>query len=766
MWRKWFRLPWRFIIKTLAQKQGFLDPVALLAKIQSFAQPSEVAAPIELIRLATILQARGLLNAQAIQHNLDWIWPYWVNRQFNPRDTSFIPRAFSLTHINLTHRNWTAVGLPDSRHYPIVDPRGLLTPFYDSWSLDAWVIRSEGADVHPSRAASESQTWNLLSANPVIETRTVDEDVRLMSEVFMEIDEGRPVCVFRASAAAENTAWLAVVLRPFNPEGVADIDHIELDMEQKKWIVNKKQEVFFRESPEGAHFSHYAEGDVYQKIQSSRACLTTLPSEKEISCPVNMATASVIFEIRPGDSRQVEFRIPLEKKKDEPDAGSRTATAAHCWEKALEPHARLDIQDERTQFIYDGAIRTLILHTPETDAFPGPYTYKHFWFRDSAFILNALLVCRLEKRAEKILDYFPHRQKMTGYFCSQEGEWDSNGQALWAFRRFCELTRRRPKDAWKECITKGAQWIDHKRLPESLKKDYAGLFPPGFSAEHLGPNDYYYWDDFWGVEGYQSAAWIMEKYGEEEKARHFREAAVRFMNSIETSLGRTAKKLGTLAMPASPHRRLDTGAIGSLAAGYPLNLWAPDDARLLATVEYLLKNSFIQGGFFHDMSHSGLNPYLTLMIAQILMRNGDMRFADLFRAVRNLASPTGQWPEAVHPQTLGGCMGDGQHVWAAAEWLLMVRNAFVREEDGHLVLCSGILPEWYAEPGEISFGKTPTPYGELLVKLKASPDQLHVTWEAEWREAAPKIEVWLPGYAPQIPGPGQTGVTFSREARS
>ena len=35
-------------------------------------------------------------------------------------------------------------------------------------------------------------------------------------------------------------------------------------------------------------------------------------------------------------------------------------------------------------------------------------------------------------------------------------------------------------------------------------------------------------------------------------------------------------------------------------------------------------------------------------------------------------------------------MGDGQHVWAAAEWVLMIRNCFAREEDDHLILCSGI----------------------------------------------------------------------------
>ena len=127
MWKKWF--PWRFLVKRVARKKGFLDPIDFISKLQHFGQPSEVALPIEIMRLAAVLMARGSLNVLAIQHNLDWNWPFWVVRQFNPHDIAFIPRAFSLTHINLTHRNWTAVGVPDFPNYPIVDPRGLVTPF-------------------------------------------------------------------------------------------------------------------------------------------------------------------------------------------------------------------------------------------------------------------------------------------------------------------------------------------------------------------------------------------------------------------------------------------------------------------------------------------------------------------------------------------------------------------------------------------------------------------------------------------------------------
>src|SRR5215510_4731509 len=144
-------LPWRFFATRMARAYGFLDPIQFLSRLRQFSKPSEVAEPIELLRAGVLFHARGLINTKAIQNNLDWVWPYWVERQFNPADESFIPRAFSFSHINLTHRNWTAVGLPDVAYYPIVDPRGLITPLFDGWSIDFWLVAESGSLLLPSK---------------------------------------------------------------------------------------------------------------------------------------------------------------------------------------------------------------------------------------------------------------------------------------------------------------------------------------------------------------------------------------------------------------------------------------------------------------------------------------------------------------------------------------------------------------------------------------------------------------------------------------
>ncbi len=264
--------------------------------------------------------------------------------------------------------------------------------------------------------------------------------------------------------------------------------------------------------------------------------------------------------------------------------------------------------------------------------------------------------------------------------------------------------------------------------------------------------------------GLRAAAELLEKSGEETEATEFRREADRFLDAITRSLSVVAVRLGRSGMPASPYRRMDAGAIGSLAAGYPLALLAPNDPRLVDTVNYILTECFVDGGFFLDMVHSGINPYLTLHIAQVLLRAGDLRCLELIQTVAELASPTGQWPEAIHPRTGGGCMGDGHHVWASAEWVLMMRNSFVREEADRLILASGVQPLWLEQPDEIAFGPTLTRFGEVTIFLAPGKGQVDVRWEAVWSGRRPIIEVCVPGFVPAVAAPEQIAVTLARLA--
>lgn len=729
-WSSWF--PWKFVVRRLARSHGFLDPIALLSRLERFAQPSEVAEPIELLRAGVVLHARGLINSRVIQHNLDWVWPYWVERQFDPKDRAFVPRAFSITNINLTHRNWTAVGVPDCASLPIIDPRGLVTPIYDGWSLDGWVVAKGGRLLLPSRAKTAEQR-QIVQGGSEIETRTEQGRLALTTRSRVEMTPEGPCCFIEYRAESDEEGWFALALRPYNPEGVSFIHEVRLSEDRAAWKVNGTHSVFFSRPADMHHGSDYRSGDVFIHLRE-------LDDSGEIECGVGMATAAALFRLEAGTPCGLTVRVPLPPEADAAPARAKT------WDEALAPACSVKLADERIEFLYAAAIRSLILHSP-LDVYPGPYTYKRFWFRDAAFIIHALLIAGLKERARRALDRFPSRQTAVGFFHSQDGEWDSNGEALWIFDRYCELTGEEAPPAWREPIVRGGRWIGRKRTSEHEDAPHAGLLPAGFSAEHLGPNDFYYWDDFWGAAGLRAGARMMRRYGDEATAGEFEREAASLLGSIERSLAGVARRLGRPAIPASPYRRLDAGTIGSIVAGYPLDLLEPDDARLRDTVNFLLTNCFVDGAFFQDMIHSGLNAYLTLEVAQLLLREGNPRLFDLIGSVAELATETGQWPEAIHPRTRGGCMGDGHHVWASAEWVLLIRNCLVREgSEGGLILGSGLSTEWVGQEKAAEIGPAPTAFGPVHVQFRRDGEDLVVNWRGDWFGAPPRVDIRVPGW--------------------
>jgi hypothetical protein len=650
-----------------------------------------------------------------------------------------------LTQINLTHRNWTALGVPNGAEFSLIDPRGLTTPYYDSWSIDVWIIPEKGQPLVPSllpdgQAGRPNVSQKMImDGNLCVITESALGALKLRLEACVVGSAQAAVCQVKITGSAAIKARLIVSLRPYNPEGVSFINHIALLKDSPGWQVNRESPVYFDKAPDQYVFSDYQRGDVYSRLLDKE-------NEKEISCKVGMASAAASFTLEAGLAQELTLSIPLTKSKIEKECyQAYRETARAAWEKSLQGASVLQVPDEHFKFLYQAAIATMVLHSPK-EVYPGPYIYRRFWFRDAAFILHALLAVGLTERVRRALDCFRMRQTVQGYFLSQEGEWDSNGEALWIMRQYCEMTGNLPPEEWKEPINKAGRWIQKKRVPGNSPSGHAGLLPAGFSAEHLGPNDFYYWDDFWAVAGLKAAAFFSKTYKNNVQAELFESQSQELLDCINKSLKEIEFSLKRLAMPASPHRRLDSGAIGSLVAGYPLRIFPPLDPRILDTADYLMDKCLVHGGFFHDMTHSGINPYLTLHLAQVFLRAGDSRYFSLMSAVAKLASPTGQWPESIHPRTGGGCMGDGQHVWAAAEWVLMIRNCFVREEENRLILCSGIPQIWLDKNQTISFGPAPTSFGNIRISIKPQGKDILVQWQGTWFRQEPPIDLQLPGF--------------------
>ncbi|HEX2179921.1 MAG TPA: hypothetical protein VHL54_10470, partial [Actinomycetota bacterium] len=238
-----------------------------------------------------------------------------------------------------------------------------------------------------------------------------------------------------------------------------------------------------------------------------------------------------------------------------------------------------------------------------------------------------------------------------------------------------------------------------------------------------------------GWKGLLDSAFLLRELEEEEHIPVAEAAAERLKDSILSSLELSAKRLGQIAIPAGPTRGFDAAMVGSLAACYPLGLLPASDPWITGTAELVRERFCIDDAFFQQISHTGLGTYLTLQLAFVELESKDPRAWSRLRWMLDAATTTFTWPEAIHPRLGGGCMGDGHHGWAAADFLSFVRNVLVRESaDDELAVLTILPEEWRGRPVKVVDALTR--FGSLSFEVRWEGDRAVLEWEKSSASAA------------------------------
>jgi len=749
-------------------------------------RPAETALPFpaELVPIGARLVMRGWHNHQFFPTNRDWVLPYWAERQFDPRNPAFLPHGFDLYTINYTHRDWTMIGNPARAREAVVDPRGWVTPWFDGWSLDVW-IESDGKLFAPSRLADSEIEQSLEQNLPIVVTTFRANDLRVRLQAFAIEHDAHEFVVEQITL--ENTlrsaqrATLYLAIRPLNPEGVAlvhDIAYIARNL-QHAFFVNRAPGVILPQ-PDAVACSNFENGDV-------ALTLPELNGKTKIHCDAGLATAIAAYriELDAGERKTLTALMPMEREEiDEEESNPRfqisslksdwqTQTISQ-WREQMAHGIRIRLPDEKLQAAFDAnKAYLLLLHDGDTIT-PGPWTYHQFWFRDAAYLLNALDKLGYHDQARQVIEKFPRRLQKDGYLSATESEWDSNGAALWTMVEHARLSGDREllaRHYWS--MLRMASWINSKRqktkdkspnhpITQSSNQEHrsphSGLLPPGPSAEHLGPSDYFYWDDFWGLAGLRAMTQVAEWLAQTNDAQKLRTNYEAFRADVDASLALTAQRLGRAAMPASPYRRLDAGMIGGLVALYPLRLFDAHDPRIADTLAALKELAWLEDAYFNHVGHSAFGTYLSLHVAQCLLMQRDPDAWKIINWVLRHASPTFTWAEGIHPLTRAGGMGDGHHGWALADFLLIVRNALLLEEDDHLVITPILPEEWTAEMNVIKVEDAPTYFGNVSYTIAFGERTATLVVNGDWRDESLKYIEWYLPFALREFG-GDEGVT-------
>ncbi len=692
--------------------------------------------PVELIPLNSIQLSRGLLNFTVLQSKLNWIFPYWINQQYNPNSKSFVPRSHLGLSMNITHRNWTAIGSPDCEIEPIVDPRGLVTPYKNSWSIDVWLIAWDKI-FFPS--SSEIVEQNLIDNVPVVMTQFEFNNVELKLIAYTYKDNlYYKVCTVNKSSLNIPTK-IIFSIRPFNPEGISLLNKIDFNLEENCFNVQNSSvnhRVYFNSKPDLVHCSNFKDGDAALILLSHKNGKQAFSS----FCSSGLANAIASFNIDllPAASKTIEVIIPLKEK-----TATQFIDVSHVkayWNKILDEGTQIKTPDIKINSIIGSSISSLLMFTDTDTITPGPFTYHQFWFRDAAYMIWALDNFGYHQITKKIIESYPHKQTKDGYFRSQKGEWDSNGQAIWTVYQHYMFTKDFSLlSSLFDSLFLAVKWVSNKRLTKSSFKDepFFGLMPVGMSAEHLGLADHYFWDNFWSVAGIKAFIEICKILDREEELKFAEALNTHYCLSLEIAIENVQKKYALNAIPASPSRNIDCGMIGSICASYPLQLFENDNKKILATLDLLKEKYFIKELFFQHFIHSGMNPYLTLQVAHAYLYAGKRElFQEILYNVISFASSTNNFPEAIHPITLGGSMGDGHHGWAAAELLLAVHDAFIFEYNNaskkELILMQGIPKEWFISSSNIYIKNAPVSDGSINLIVSNNNEEKEIIVNIEF----------------------------------
>jgi hypothetical protein len=492
-----------------------------------------------------------------------------------------------------------------------------------------------------------------------------------------------------------------------------------------------------------------------------------------------LCTAAFVwpFDVPAGAEFTLDFRLPVDDFRGADDFAELAAPAADDLEAANLAfwHGKLDGSGIQATLppvvahlfdLYRSCRSDLLILADQGQIHPGPTIYDSFWIRDSsvegiACALNGDSGLAGTQFGQHHLQAFnPGNERIGpvsahGYFGGEhernDHEWDSNGQALWAFGRFDRI--QGPAEAfgakvYAPYVLDGARWIRDNRTPY-------GLLPSGWSAEHLGDKDKpHYWDDLWSLAGLYEAARLAERIGAHETAElwaAFDDLKAATANSIRWVLDEHHNRgIWETFIPTGPGDvgRLDSTMVGALCYFHPCRLY--DGPKLGQDVDQAFRltletiwSHFIRGGFRHDSAWNAFGPYLTLQMAHAFLLIGDQARMDacLGWAVGNAAFAQisrydgadqtwqvahGAWNEQ-HAYPVASSlaeipdrwwyMGDIPHGWAAAEFTLLIRDMLFFESgednDRHIYLAPGILPRWLALDGghRVSVTGAPTTFG-------------------------------------------------------
>jgi len=755
---------------------------------RSLAELRQLGGRVDGRRLAEALglETRSVVRAArtwaAVPPGSDRLWPWWLERQTDPGSPAFVPDGGLALLRNVTGRTWTGIGTVASSCRAAVDPRGLLAPWPDGWSLDWWVGAGDRWHL-PSREPAVRQS--LVGGSPVVETlmRVPSGDAACRAYAVRAGDELGDLMVMEVENRSPVPVAVAFAVRPANLEGVASVERIEV-VGRTTVLIDGRPALLLPRPPSAVAGSSFSAGDVVGRVVANRTLDTFAPVE----CEAGLAQAAFVFPLSHGSSIRVAVPVdavggggPARRIKGHhlTSASGRMpalssplpsgSDVARSWDALGRRGLRVVLPAGRLADAVDANRKHLLVSLDGGGAPSGRTRVGPAATRDATLLVGTLDRCGLHAEAADLLAGSLRRlsggassRHLRGAF-RDAGAGDTgaalHGLALhWRLTRDAGFVERAAAVA-----AAGAQRIQRARVAgrgaHRASRDalVAGLppadRPPTGRPAGWGPAaDRHYVDAFWSLRGLYDAGELLRAAGDDRGADRCEQFAGSLRGDLDRSLALVAERLDAPVVPAGPRGAFDPAMVESLAACEPLGVLAPDDPRVMATAE-AVRARFCHGPAVRCRdAGDGLDTRRTLQLAAVELAHGDRRALDRLRWLLDGATPTFTWPEVIHPALGGGCAGEGHDARVAAGFVDLVNRLLVRETgtdaEGRVVLalCSLWPEEWEGQALEVH--DAPTTAGRLSFAVRWHGPRAALLWDFVAHPGAGPARLRVPGLDP------------------